>query len=58
MNVTGAFLLLLESPFSDYIETAYAHAIILGYSDRTFRWGNPATRGQISKIVHIAVTQP
>lgn len=46
------------SPFYEQIETAYAHAIISGYSDRTFRWGNPATRGQISKIVYNAVTQP
>jgi hypothetical protein len=45
-------------PFFCYIETAYAHAIISGYSDGTFRPGNPATRGQICKIVYNAVTQP
>src|SRR5439155_22827154 len=46
------------STFYDYIETAYAHYIIGGYSDGTFRPANPATRGQICKIVYNAVTQP
>ncbi len=39
------------SPFYGYIETAYCHGIVAGYSDGTFRPGNGATRGQISKIV-------
>jgi hypothetical protein len=45
-------------PFFCNIETAFAHGIISGYADGTFRPGNPATRGQISKIVYGAVTQP
>ena len=47
-----------SNPFYAYIETAYKNYIISGYSDGTFRWGNDATRGQISKIVYQAVTQP
>jgi hypothetical protein len=43
-------------PFYQHIETAYSHEIISGYADGTFRPGNPATRGQISKIVHSAIT--
>jgi ribosomal protein L30/L7E len=43
------------SPFYQHIETAYSHSIISGYSDGTFRPGNPATRGQIAKIVHNAL---
>jgi hypothetical protein len=53
-----------------YIETAVAHAIISGYScggpgepcdsqNRPyFRQFNNATRGQIAKIVYLALTQP
>jgi hypothetical protein len=48
--------------FYPYIETAYQHGIISGYSCGTgcleFRPGNNATRGQLSKIVYQAVTQP
>jgi hypothetical protein len=44
-----------EDPFYTYIETAYDHGIIEGYIDGTFRPGNNATRGQISKIVHRAL---
>jgi hypothetical protein len=40
-----------DSPFYSYIETAYNHSIISGYSDGTFHWGNNVTRGQLSKIV-------
>jgi hypothetical protein len=46
------------SPFYQYIETAYRHSIISGYGDGTFRPENNATRGQISKIVHSALTAP
>lgn len=46
------------NPFYVYIETAYNHGFISGYSDNTFRWGNNATRGQIAKIVFGAVTGP
>ena len=44
------------SPFYPYVETAVAHGILSGYADHTFRPGNPATRGQIAKIVVNAVT--
>ncbi len=47
-----------DYPFYSYIETAYLHGIISGYADRTFRPSNSATRGQICKIVHIAITAP
>lgn len=47
-----------DHPFYAYIETAYQHGIISGYNDRTFRPQNNATRGQIAKIVHLAVTAP
>jgi hypothetical protein len=43
-------------PFYTFIETAYSHTIISGYADNTFRPGNNATRGQISKIVFLAIT--
>jgi len=46
------------SPFFCYIETAYNHGIISGYDDGTFRPNNPATRGQIAKIVYSAITGP
>jgi hypothetical protein len=44
--------------FYTYIETAFNHGIISGYADGTFRPGNNATRGQISKIVYEAITRP
>jgi hypothetical protein len=45
-------------PFYGFIETMVNVGVISGYSDFTFRPGNPATRGQISKVVYLAVTQP
>ena len=47
-----------SDPFFCYIETAFAHGIISGYSDGTFRPGNSATRAQICKIVYLAVINP
>jgi hypothetical protein len=51
-----------SNPFYKEIETAFAKGIISGYDLpgglREFRWFNPATRGQISKIVQLAVTAP
>ena len=44
------------STFYQYVETVASRQIIGGYSDDTFRPGNAATRGQISKIVYYAVT--
>jgi hypothetical protein len=40
-----------DNTFYIYIERMVMHGVIGGYSDGTFRPGNPATRGQISKIV-------
>jgi hypothetical protein len=52
----------LDPPFYAYIETAYAHQIISGYSCGSgcleFRPYNNATRGQIAKIVYNAITAP
>lgn len=45
-------------PFYQYVETAYAHGIISGYSGGTFRPDGNSTRGQICKIVYNAVTAP
>ncbi len=47
-----------ESVFYPFVETAYAHGIISGYSDGTFRPSNSATRGQIAKIVYLALQDP
>ena len=48
----------IGSPFYEYVETAYDRGIISGYADGTFRPGNNATRGQISKIVYLALQSP
>jgi hypothetical protein len=49
-------------PFYRFVETAYNRGIISGYSCGAgcleFRPGNNATRGQICKIVYLAVSQP
>jgi hypothetical protein len=37
--------------FASYIETAYAHNLISGYEDGTFRPTNNVTRGQLAKII-------
>ena len=60
LNTSGGphFLdVLTTNPFYAFIETAYNRGIISGYSDNTFRPGNNATRGQISKIVYQAISQ-
>ncbi len=44
--------------FYQAIETAVCHGIISGYDDHTFRPNNYAFRGQIAKIVYLAVTNP
>ncbi len=41
--------------FYPFIETAFCRGVISGYNDGTFRPSNPATRGQISKIVYLAL---
>jgi hypothetical protein len=47
-----------DNPFYCYIETAFSHGIISGYSDGTFRPGNNVTRGQLSKIIVLAMAWP
>jgi hypothetical protein len=44
------------SAFYPFVETAVCHGIVSGYSDRTFRPGADAVRGQIAKIVALART--
>jgi uncharacterized protein YkwD len=44
-----------NSTFYAYVETAAAHNVVSGFGDGTFRPGDPATRGQISKIIYSAV---
>jgi outer membrane protein assembly factor BamB len=44
------------SPFYEAIATAACHGIISGYADGSFRPGAGATRGQISKIVYLALS--
>ena len=44
--------------FYQSIETAVCHGAITGYDDHTFRPNNYAFRGQIAKIVYLAVTNP
>jgi hypothetical protein len=43
--------------FYTYIETAYSHGVISGYNDGTFRPGNTATRGQVTKVVYNAISR-
>lgn len=43
-------------PFFTYVETAYMHEAISGYADGLFRTGELATRGQISKAIHLGAT--
>ncbi len=45
------------STFYQFVETAVDHGILNGYSDGTFRPGNSALRGQVSKIVDLALAQ-
>ena len=62
--------MLPGSAFYHVIETAAAHGVISGYTcggpgepcdaghRPYFRQGNPATRGQIAKIVYLSITGP
>jgi hypothetical protein len=47
-----------SNPFYCFIETAFSHGVISGYSDGTFQPGSNATRGQISKIIYTAIAGP
>jgi hypothetical protein len=42
---------LFSDPFWAFVERAYAHAVISGYGDRTFRPRASVTRGQTSKFI-------
>ncbi len=44
--------------FYPFIETAVCHGAISGYNDQTFRPNNYAFRGQIAKIMYLALTNP
>jgi hypothetical protein len=48
----------VDHPFYVFIETAASRGVVSGYADGTFRPYNDGTRGQISKIVYLAVTAP
>ena len=41
-------------PFFSYIEAAYAHKLISGYADGTFRPDEVVSRGQYAKIIMLA----
>ena len=43
------------STFSPYVETAYCHAVLDGYSDGTFLPAANAFRGQVAKIVYLSL---
>lgn len=44
-----------DHTFYRFIETAAAMGVVTGYADGTFSVGNPATRGQIAKIIYQAL---
>jgi hypothetical protein len=50
------------STFFQYVETAYSHSVISGYSCGggclEFRPGSNTTRGQICKIAYQAIIEP
>ena len=43
-----------DHPFYSFIETAYQHGIISGYSNGTFRPGDSVTRAQLCKVMVLA----
>lgn len=45
------------STFYTYIETAKWYGVVSGYGDGTFHPGEDALRGQLSKMLYIALTQ-
>ena len=47
-----------DNVFYRFVETAVCHGILSGYNDGTFRPAANAFRGQIAKIVYLAVTNP
>ncbi len=47
-----------DNPFYCFVETAVGRNVVSGYGDGTFQPGDPATRGQISKIIYMGVAPP
>jgi 5'-nucleotidase/2',3'-cyclic-nucleotide 2'-phosphodiesterase/3'-nucleotidase/5'-nucleotidase len=45
------------STFYSFIETAQYHGVVSGYGDGTFRENANATRGQLAKMLYVALTQ-
>ncbi|HYP41057.1 MAG TPA: DNRLRE domain-containing protein, partial [Chloroflexia bacterium] len=45
----------VDSPYYGYVNVAVAECMIGGYSDGTFRSNDPISRGQLSKIVALAL---
>jgi hypothetical protein len=41
----------VQHVFYRYIETAYAHDVVSGYSDNTFRPNDYVTRAQVAKMI-------
>jgi hypothetical protein len=46
------------SPFYPYIETAFAHGVVSGYADGSFRPFSPVTRAQLAKMIVTAAALP
>jgi hypothetical protein len=46
-----------DSPFYSHIETARYYGVVSGYGDGTFRADLDATRGQLAKMLYVALTQ-
>ncbi len=44
-----------NDPYYPYIETARLHSVLSGYNDGTFRPNNEVSRGQMSKMIVIAM---
>jgi hypothetical protein len=47
-----------NNPFFLYVETAYAHNVVNGYPDNTFRPNGNVTRGQAMKVLVLAKGWP
>ncbi|HUS14999.1 MAG TPA: S-layer homology domain-containing protein [Chloroflexia bacterium] len=44
----------LDAPYFVFVETAYAHGVVSGYADGTFRPYTTITRAQLSKMITLA----
>lgn len=47
-----------SSVFFPFVETAVSHGVVSGYTDRTFRANENATRAQLSKMLALSLQQP